>query len=671
MIDAQRFGPAAAAHLAYARGLPFTAGMDAVEARRRDGSWERVPDEWVETLNTVLHRARDKKDRDRVRTFALDLLPELSQTSRPNVLTASISRLLPWLLDQKELASEVDRFVTATLAGALPGHAGLLATALDGAARTGDSAAPWPPPLVALAEWLLQNGAAELRRGEHAFLVRRIVLQGDRGACEWVGLALQYGLREGTFTNFWTTEADERLWDVVERQLTTENEYLAIEPVRLAGDRMHPVPLPMKGAAHPRCRDAILRSLMRGDLPPATMERLWSHLFTSSVPLLPDAIVTSGDALACSRSAFHAVRKNPGCNGPWIEFATSEILRVFGEPRLSSYEIGRTLIASAGCAALATGILRGVHRYVLNSPSAEEPLLHALLAPQDDVSEVTRVSAALRVLEERPPPRAPEDVSEYLRRLRTDLARVVGYPWARPIYGVPFDELLGGARTVEFCELADEDKVLIEGGAWRLDLESLAGIARGAGHRGYEQVLKLATLFAIHETIHLAQGIGAKVAVDRLRSTGAEPTLLQIDLSADHAAALLACQVFPQWAVAELKGLLGEGGFPASRWHTMAARSRKALRRIGLRLDSLIRRTHPALAAKLNDGYAWADFGPAGGSFLVMSSGPPVALLATTRLSQEDAILLGGAADRAAMGREALTTLDACLARLVDQGVTA
>jgi hypothetical protein len=64
-------------------------------------------------------------------------------------------------------------------------------------------------------------------------------------------------------------------------------------------------------------------------------------------------------------------------------------------------------------------------------------------------------------------------------------------------------------------------------------------------------------------------------------------------------------------------------------------------------------------------GYAWADFGPAGGSFLMRSSGPPVTLLATAALPEGDPKLRGGAADRAAMGAEGLAARDRCLGKLV------
>lgn len=666
MIEGKSFGNAAAAHLVYARGLPFRAGMDALEFRWRDGSWTRTAVEWTETLRTVLHRAGSTEDFDRVRDFVAALHPGLFESSRPHVLTASVARLLPWMLKQEQWAADVEELVDTTLAGSLPGHAGMLATTLDWAGRACDGVEVWPQPLLLLAEWLLRNGAAELRRRERAFLIRDIVVQGDRAGCEWVGLALQYGLREDAFVHFWTLEADEALWAVVERNLDSSSEYLALEPARLAGDRMHPAPRPLTGASYPRCRDAILAGLMRGDLPTATMERVWTFLFQSDVPLPPDALVTSGSALACTKNAFHGALRAPDPSRHWIDFVTSEILRVFSTPRLTSHEIGRTLMAFGGHTALAPGMLAGVQRYVRAQDLRAEPALHRLLGDDEDASVATRVSAALHLLADRPPTSIPAAPTEELERLRLDLARIVGHPWGRSPHEESFACLLGDARRVEFAELPGEDKVRIEGGSWSLDATSMADLARVAKRRGYDRGLRLAVLFAIHETIHLDQGIGDKDSVDRLRSTGAEHTLLHIDLSADHMAALLACQVFPQWDLADLKGLLGEGGFPASRWHTMAARSRKALRRISVRLDSFLRLARPDLAARLGDGYAWADFGPAGGSFLIMASGPPVALVALSPLSVADARILSGAADSGAMGAEGLAELDRCLERLVD-----
>lgn len=90
--------------------------------------------------------------------------------------------------------------------------------------------------------------------------------------------------------------------------------------------------------------------------------------------------------------------------------------------------------------------------------------------------------------------------------------------------------------------------------------------------------MALCVLYFLHELIHLQQGIGELETVQIVRSTGAEMTLMHLDLSADHAACLLTNTAFPRWDLLWLKNLTGRSlsAFPASTFHTQAARHRKA-----------------------------------------------------------------------------------------------
>jgi hypothetical protein len=118
------------------------------------------------------------------------------------------------------------------------------------------------------------------------------------------------------------------------------------------------------------------------------------------------------------------------------------------------------------------------------------------------------------------------------------------------------------------------------------------------------------------------------------------------------------------WSLLWLKDLHGENAsrYPASAAHTAAARARKALRLVGLRTDLIVRKVD---ATKLSsDEYAFADFGPAGGEFALMASGPPFRVLGMAPLPPTDATALGGAADPDPANQR-LRTLDVVLDRLV------
>lgn len=57
------------------------------------------------------------------------------------------------------------------------------------------------------------------------------------------------------------------------------------------------------------------------------------------------------------------------------------------------------------------------------------------------------------------------------------------------------------------------------------------------------------------------------------------------------------------------------------------------------------------LEGKLGDGYAFADFGPAGGHLLILVSGPPQSVWKAADLSPSEAELLASSADEGLDGR--------------------
>ncbi|MDF1666712.1 MAG: hypothetical protein P1V97_33490, partial [Planctomycetota bacterium] len=99
------------------------------------------------------------------------------------------------------------------------------------------------------------------------------------------------------------------------------------------------------------------------------------------------------------------------------------------------------------------------------------------------------------------------------------------------------------------------------------------------------------------------------------------------------------------WSVKELKDLTGRSAsnFPASRYHTEAARHRKASRLVSLRLDYLYR--HHGEGQEDEESYYFADYGPAGGQLIGLCYGPPSSVVRVTKLSETEASILAKAAD--------------------------
>lgn len=91
---------------------------------------------------------------------------------------------------------------------------------------------------------------------------------------------------------------------------------------------------------------------------------------------------------------------------------------------------------------------------------------------------------------------------------------------------------------------------------------------------------------------------------------------------------------------------------------------RKIGRVLGLRVDFLVREHRIISADALGDGYAFVEFGLAGGHIAILASGPPMKVLGHAELSAEDAKLLARAAD---LNAPTLSELDRVLLRLAQR----
>ena len=310
-----------------------------------------------------------------------------------------------------------------------------------------------------------------------------------------------------------------------------------------------------------------------------------------------------------------------------------------------------------------SAVVGPIIRRVLNEVPGEDGALARQIMDEGQGS-MSSTSAAVSIFGDTGEEDAVEEVDAgLLEAIRRQLESVINFPWLEPVFAVDLRALIGTASRVEFTKLDKDDKVRAEGEVLHVEREAFDGMIRGS--RDQESTLALASLYLVHELVHVAQGIGDKDAVTRLRSTGGETTLMHVDLSADHAAALAVARAEPRWTVSWLKDFQGRSldDFPARWTHTEASRARKAARLVGLRVDYLARRQGVSVPPALASGYLFADFGPAGGSFLLMAGGPPTSMLGSAPLGREDAEVLARAADEANANPKGLARVDEVLLR--------
>jgi hypothetical protein len=529
-----------------------------------------------------------------------------------------------------------------------------------------------PTAFLPLVRRLFLVGAAELRAARRAGLVSYLIRAThahDRGA---LGTALLYFLHNERPAACWTWEDKHGLWPAIEAALQVEvRPSLAIEAVASAGDAVRargvavilaPLSTP---AAFPSSRRALIQGIAEGRIPESLEHQAVMLALGGPAPdaISFDSIRTLDMALDQISSDAAAARGAIPDAAGWLALLLPEHFRLQGlgafPNRGSSW---RRLARLAGSPAT-SAILGPLLRQFLNGVLGERAAL-AREIMDDGQGSMSSTSAAVTLLAS-----AQEDdvgVSTdvaTLEAIRRQLEFVVSLPWREPAFGVDLRALFGTARRVEFTKLDRDDKVRVQGEVLHVLSEVFEGMASRS--RDQESTLALASIYLVHELVHVAQGIGDKDDVTRLRATGGETTLMHVDLAADHAAAVAVARVNPRWELLWLKDLQGRSldDFPARWTHTVASRARKAARLVGLRVDYLARRQGIALSTGLAASYLFADFGPAGGTLLVMASGPPTTLVGSAPLSREDAEVLAWAADEPNANPAGLGRVDDVLLR--------
>jgi hypothetical protein len=209
-----------------------------------------------------------------------------------------------------------------------------------------------------------------------------------------------------------------------------------------------------------------------------------------------------------------------------------------------------------------------------------------------------------------------------------------------PVFGVDLRAVCGDARDVRARPLSDDDKVRIGHDTVEVELACFEAIAAGPGD--IATCARVGALYLVHELAHWPQGIGEYATVRRLRALD-ESAVLQLDLAADHVAALVVRAVSPEAGLLELKELQGQSlcGYPAGTDHAPAARHRKARRMASLRADVCARR-----AGLARDGFVVAWFAPSANHVALTEEGDGATrLLALAPLDVADLDVLCAAAD--------------------------
>jgi len=674
MIAYEDFGANVEAHLIYAGGRPLEEQVQILSRRLQDGSWMTAPTTWIDGLARLIYGSEPQMAVAAV--LRADLVAQLiKHPFEASKMERVVHEVLPRLVEDRFGLTEAQtqQIVTWFIQQAGPGKASLAADVLNKVYLHHPSNLPHWRPFQPLAEWLTLNGSAELRSKRRAGLVLILVEVAHRLGDELQTLVhrLRYlVLNESGVPNPWfppTTPLRSKLFDALEHALAQGASLSLVKDVILASPAagvtetlqvlLDPKP---EYIDYPRIKGALVRALIQGSFTAKTATEAWRAAFWSPFPSEPFPGFRTSEALDAALEALnlHSAfgfryqhgelhELSPSNARAWARYLATEAIRIYGlsDACHSTTNPHRLGLLSAYNAHISRGVRDAVYAAILSAPdSAPFALARTILEEAPDEQRAT--FAAIKAITRDSVPRAGEPHRpDLMDRLHSLLLTIVHQPWTEPVFGIDLAKLLGPATNVDFVELEQDDSVRIGQGVVQVDRRSI----KSAISLPWEEEARLAlgALYFFHELIHRAQGIHTKAMVDPLHAAGAESTLLHVDLGADHAAVLLAARAMPRWSLVWLKDLQGRSlvNFPVGRFHTPAARARKAQRLVGVRLDYLARASSLLAAEVLGEGYLFSDFGPAGGAFLVLRSGPPVSLVGAGTLTPKEAELLSMSAD--------------------------
>jgi hypothetical protein len=523
---------------------------------------------------------------------------------------------------------------------------------------------------VPLARWMLQKGSAELRRSERAPLLATVLECLVDGEPAEQQLALSYiSLNAQPQGGFWRRQRV-LFWSTAEKVLTQGTpDWLMCELAAsmyrgnwFAEDCTLPLSQPQN---LPHARQALLRGLLDGrfdSIPdrflPVAWEAAFSHPIGEETTRLRFSHARTLDRALRELDSRAARTEPPDTLGEWARHLAREWIRIHG---LRAKEL-QVLAIVAERQAVAGDIRTALRNAIEESrPTRDTPLALRILNEPGEVPGRIRSVLALKLADPLFTYKQPERHQHLIEEFR----RIIHFPWSGPIFGIDLGQMIQAeqVRDIGFTQLDQGDLVRSEKGLLYLHEPPYKHMAETIADE--EEFLATTTLYFLHEWVHVHQGIGRKQTVETLRETGSESTLMHLDLSADHAAALLAQRATPRWGLSWLKDVQGRSllEYLAGRGHTAASRSRKTTRLVSLRIDFLARvaTRPPNWLDQLGGGYAFTDLSPGGGAMLLLVSGPPFSVVDHTRLAAEQVTLLTTAMDEGEGLADRLPRIDVLL----------
>lgn len=638
-----------------------------LQAALEDKSWRKAPTTWVrvarclghlddaprstaELLAALADRAvvEDVLD-DPLRSVLVELTAGLRWLGCPDHLGA----LCLWL---SKRAGPGDAAVVVTILGNIHLHRP------HGVAETRElPVETWP-----LVGWLLYSGAAELRQHGHdraghtapmrgGDLLLTLAVSADRWGTRDDALIALRLLLAAPALRLQSTVLAKEPWDLVEKCLAHGlSERAVVDVARLI--RRSPIKhawLPLERGDHPRCREALLRLFQQGLLGEDDADQMIQSL--GSVPPPPGPFSSRSAKALLKHLQMLSIPTHLAEASPlWVSTAVATLAPLLrGSPVDSQLE--RALGVAVDRHTLREEAWRG---FELAWPSTTTAGQILRAGPPTHARGMAALMAA------RHAPLPSETKAADLEPLRQVLLAFIQHQWLDPVCGVDLSQLLGNVTDVRFrSDLPRDLKVMLADGVLLVDdkfpRERLADDS--------EDAVIDAAVYAIHELVHVAQGFDEMAAVRTARGIGAEMTVMQIDLAADHITTLLLNSVCPLWSIERLKDRTGRGlaGFPAGPFHTEASRQRKATRLVGARFDLAVRRRSPVPPS----GFHWLDFSPGGPEALAFCGWPLVRLMASPlSLGPADRNTLIGAGDSIDFDQH-LASLDELCGRLADRAL--
>ncbi|MFV8749882.1 hypothetical protein ACNOYE_04985 [Nannocystaceae bacterium ST9] len=687
------------AELMHARGLA-TKEAERICARYLErGTWKRAPHEWT----MLAERSTRRVDATRNKLGWFEAWVDAvggEAVGRPHdeVLRDAIG----WALFDGSVSPEGRRRVASKLvhwlcAKAGPGAAGCCAHVLDRVyletrkPSSSDAARLFADEFTPLARRLIEVGVAELRSSAHHGLMVHIVGALERsGPPELLVAAFEIVIAAGHEQSvWWNLDQPDELWWLTEAALAA-----GLSPTRCWDivtrtelQNVRRVWAPLLFIDFPHCAKALMRGLASGGIPSDTARVGWPALVLMrepselEQPLTQAAVLLLADVLHQHVMPWvddHLVKRyleaedevNRQRIARWVVFVADGILRMAGAAGAleSRRVVARYLKPLVGWSSNFEDVApnRRIAESLREWIEADQPasddrsLLLAAKILHDNPTPTTAVAAALECLSNVQAGVATPAGDTWLVSLRVEFERFVCLPWNEPIFGIHVKALLAGVTRVVFHDDLSE-LVTLSDTTINLQPDYYRLVFQRKGTS--DESMALCMLYFVHELLHVPQGISEGATVQRLRAVGAELTLMHLDLTADHAAILLVNHAVPRWSIAWLKRLVSDSleSFPASSFHTHAARFRKSLRMISARVDSFARDRSAQNLEGL--GYLFIDFAPAGGDLFLFAYGPPMRVLARVALSAEEAKLLNEAAEPASEGSKSFAKIGAVLER--------